>query len=457
MTTYYVSQQNGNASYDGTAPVHGSGNVGPKLTITGMNAADVLVGDDIVYIGPGTYREGVTLTDSGTDGHPIKWMADPECVHLTGDKPGVVRWTSTDVNDKSQALAASRCLDYGTTVYVEIYGPMILDGSISATSPTVRRGNSNLTGKLFDCLIFGGSIAVVGVYAARCVAIGPIAFSEGKTECCIAIGGVGFLYPGDGSNGCVAIGSRYGFQSIAAASTLYNLLAIGCTVGFQSADTTDPYTPTLDHCHAAWCGSGFRAFNKVDCSYSGCAIAVVDDGYGSGTPTETAVMLIPALDLLKRALEPGMCIAGLYNQGNDSYPPSVTDILNRTRQLGAVDIGAYELASVELGWTSDDYDTTPPGIKITGIGEQVIQISAKASTLITVALRAKHKTSVTTKPKITLRGKSIANQTATHTGANDVFETLTVSATPTVNEVLELVLSGQEAAKYAHFSDIQVT
>ena len=88
MTTYYVSKAEGNDSNDGKAPTDEGGGVGPKLTITGAEAMG-LSGDDIIYIGPGLYRETVQLTDSGTDGHPIKWIADPECEHLTGDTPGV--------------------------------------------------------------------------------------------------------------------------------------------------------------------------------------------------------------------------------------------------------------------------------------------------------------------------------------------------------------------------------
>jgi hypothetical protein len=172
--------------------------------------------------------------------------------------------------------------------------------------------------------------------------------------------------------------------------------------------------------------------------------------------TEAAVVVLPNFDLLKRALEPALALGALLGTGDDAHAPTITDILNRTRTMGTVDKGAYELATEALSWTAGDYQTTAPGIKITGIGQKIIQISAAPGVAVTVTVQVKHD-SATTKPQILLRGKSIATQTATCTAANDTWQELSVTETPDINEVLELVLYGREASKIAYFSDIGVT
>jgi len=195
---------------------------------------------------------------------------------------------------------------------------------------------------------------------------------------------------------------------------------------------------------------GFQNLAKTSCTYAACQIA--SSGGSGDAPTESDVVTMLNFDLLRRALElaPLDCLLGA---GDDTHLPTTTDLLNRTRQQGTVDIGPYELADYILDF--DNYETTPPSIKITDEGEVIIQIAAEASTEITVTVQVKDDTAGT-KAQIVLRGQSIVDQTDTLVTDGD-WEELSVSATPTIDEVLELVLRGRTSGKVAYFSDITVS
>jgi len=451
LTTYYVSKVEGNNSYNGLYPTFMGGSDGPKLTIAGAEAIG-LAGDDIVRIGPGTYYEQVTLTDSGSSGHPIKWIADPECVYLTGDNPGIVRWSAADSDDTQGTNPA---LDFGSVTYVEVYGPFIFDGTYSTSKGTVHRtGGQDLTCKVLDCTASGYS-AIKNVWTARCIAMGQTAFSACYSENCIAFGAgaYGFAPWADGSKNNMAIGCNTGFSGAAINPwTIYNCVAVACNIGFYGGAAADQIA--ANKCHVCFCPIGFQGMVITNCTRALCQVPYTAC---TGTTTESDEVIFPNFDLLKRALEP-LPFDSLFGVGNDSYVPTTTDLLNRTRQMGTIDIGPYELAVESLSWAAANYYATPPSILITGIGERVMQIPAEAGIEKVVKVWVKWTTgTITTKPQIVLRGQSIATQTATCTAAVDTWQQLTLTATPTATEVLELVLKGREAAKLAYFSDFEVT
>ena len=249
----------------------------------------------------------------------------------------------------------------------------------------------------------------------------------------------------------MAIGSQYGFFLSDTDVENYNCVAVACSVCFYCADTSN--TPGFTNCHACYATMGFQNVAKTNCSYAACQIA--SSGGSGSAPTKTNIVAFQNIDLLRRALEP-MAFGSLLEKGNNSYLPTTTDILNRTRQQGTIEIGPYELAVESLGWTSTFYNTNPPGIFMVGIGQKVIQIAAEADTEITISIYAKHN-SASTKPTATLRGQTITEETETVTAGNDTWQKLTFTAvTPDVGEVLELVLKSNEAGKLAYFSDIEV-
>jgi hypothetical protein len=437
----------GNDSYDGTSPVFIDGTIGPKLTIAGAEAI-VKGAGDIVYVGPGTYYEKVTLTDSGVLGSPIQWIADPECLHCTGDFPGVVRWSAADSDDTQGTTPA---LDFGSVTYAEAWG-FIFDGTYSTTKGTVHRtGGADLTCKVYDCIASGFS-GIRNVWTARCLAMGATCFGSCYSENCIALGGASYGFGGwvDGSRNNLAIGCYIGFnQSAAWAITIYNCVAVACNIGFYGGAAADQLAALK--CHVCYCPIGFQGMVITDCTRALCQVPYTAC---TGVTTESDVVVFPNFDLLKRALEP-LPTDSLYEAGNATYVPTTTDLLNRTRVANTIDIGPYELASVSLAWSVASYYATPPSITMVGVGEKVIQISAEKDVEKTIKVWTKCSTGTTTMPQIILRGKSISAQTDT-VGTANAWEQLTVTATPTINEVLELILKGREAAKIVYWSDFEV-
>lgn len=93
MTTYYVGT-GGNNSNDGTTWAN------RKLTLNGAEDIPVTAGDT-VYVGPGTYRETLTVDVSGSSGSPITYIGDYSGDHTDGTG-GMVRITGSD-NDQTTA------------------------------------------------------------------------------------------------------------------------------------------------------------------------------------------------------------------------------------------------------------------------------------------------------------------------------------------------------------------
>jgi len=91
MTTYYVGS-GGSDSNNGTTWAL------RKLTLNGAEDIPVAAGDT-VYVGPGIYRETLTLDVSGSDGNPITYVGDYTGANTDG-AGGVVRITGSD-NDQT--------------------------------------------------------------------------------------------------------------------------------------------------------------------------------------------------------------------------------------------------------------------------------------------------------------------------------------------------------------------
>jgi hypothetical protein len=95
MTTYYVGPGGNDANSGLTWALR-------KLTLNGAEDTPVVAGDT-VYVGPGTYRELLTVDVSGSAGSPITYIGD-YLGTLTDGVGGVVRITGSD-NDQTATRA----------------------------------------------------------------------------------------------------------------------------------------------------------------------------------------------------------------------------------------------------------------------------------------------------------------------------------------------------------------
>ena len=96
--TYYVRDTVGNDANDGLSP---------KTAWKRLSRLRDLKAGDTAYVGPGLYRDGVDLRNSGTAEARITFIAD-NAGKYTGDPPGRVMVTGADPVDETLFVATSR-------------------------------------------------------------------------------------------------------------------------------------------------------------------------------------------------------------------------------------------------------------------------------------------------------------------------------------------------------------
>ena len=113
MTTYYVGTGGNNAN-DGLSWAN------RKLTLNGAEDVPIAAGDT-VYVGPGVYRELLTVDVSGSGGSPISYIADVAGEH-TDSVGGIVRITGS-ADDKANTRAS--CITASSKSYRTFRGFML--------------------------------------------------------------------------------------------------------------------------------------------------------------------------------------------------------------------------------------------------------------------------------------------------------------------------------------------
>jgi len=137
MATYYVGP-GGNDANDGLSWAQ------RKLTLSGAEAIPVAPGD-LVYVGPGVYRETLTAAVSGVAGNPIEYRGDYTGANTDG-VGGVVRVTGSD-DDRTPVRA--NAINYAFS-HRTLKG-FRLD---SNTEPTIALSSSHVN--VEDCYVEGG-------------------------------------------------------------------------------------------------------------------------------------------------------------------------------------------------------------------------------------------------------------------------------------------------------------
>lgn len=139
---FYVRQTIGDDANDGLSPQTAWRSLS-KLE-KAMKAGDT------AYVGPGLYREMVTVANSGTAEAWISFVGDPTGQH-TGDPPGSVMVTGADPMDETAFVAQSGAGLYATSHFqghslwvVEMDGPQYQYTNILNTAEHLRKGMSEL-------------------------------------------------------------------------------------------------------------------------------------------------------------------------------------------------------------------------------------------------------------------------------------------------------------------------
>lgn len=136
--TYYVRQTVGDDTHDGLSAATAWRGIS-KLSTT-MQAGDT------VYIGPGLYREQVTIMNGGTIDKRVVFIADTTGQH-TGDPPGVVMITGADPVDEKVFTPQGAPGVYQADLPYKVAGVVEMDGA-QYRYKRARDTKEHLLGKL---------------------------------------------------------------------------------------------------------------------------------------------------------------------------------------------------------------------------------------------------------------------------------------------------------------------
>jgi hypothetical protein len=252
MTTYYVGP-------GGSDAANGTSWATRKLTLTGAEAIPVVAGDT-VYVGPGTYREMLTLNVSGSSGSPITYIGDWTGAN-TDQVGGLVRVTGSD--DDATATRTFG-FDGGTTARnFRSFRGFFIDMTTSNT----MRNSGGTDWVVEDCWLMSlpsNGIQMNGANLANCIirrcvimgkaGVSSVLFSHSVTtsnqnllvENCIFIGcGIGVRSDRVGGitvKHCTMIGNLAGVRvgtALAAGQTITveDCIIAFCSVGLQATAT----------------------------------------------------------------------------------------------------------------------------------------------------------------------------------------------------------------------------
>lgn len=462
MTTYYVSKQRGDDLNDGDSPS------APWASIT--KAVQTLVAGDTCYIGPGTYREQLMNPNAGTEGNLIQFIGDPDAQYVEGDTKGIVRVTACDEYEMESPYGT---VWIGYKDYISLKN-MLLDGGMECvffgnkecfSENILAIGGSTFTGGTnTNCIAISNYMGFT--LASKCINCISIAGQDGFEDCaycihCLTIARYGYsagsAYHDDIAINSIAVSGALAYNGV----TSYNCMSLGSGTAFYGGSA---YNGLAVLCDIAFDNN----VHANDCKYTLCnapvASYVTDSGYEE--PVQAPVMLwtFNQMQKILEVFDPWMFEGAKQwgrttdDSGNPLDLPN-TDVLGRARKMlgNYLDVGPYAFSNVEPDFT--EYETNPPGIKIQQQGMKMFEIPATGGEEITVKVQVKYANPMAgIPPRILLRGETITEQMAPHTAGSNVWQELTVSATPTKDEILTLVLYAEDMGpgSVSYFSDIRV-
>jgi len=228
-----------------------------KLTLNGVEDTPVVAGD-VVYVGPGTYRELLTVDVSGSSGNVIEYIADYLGTNTDG-VGGVVRITGAASNDQSASLssalvASGKSYRTFTGFLMDTVTGNMIDFNTSCTNMIINRCHLDAMGRPTTLMNIDGASQ-----------------SNISLTNCLIIGGSNGINPnhtvtlnnsGHNFSNCVFIGSSAGALRIARVGgiTVKNCVFFACATGVQVANALAVgQTITVNNNQFLMCNSGISA------------------------------------------------------------------------------------------------------------------------------------------------------------------------------------------------------
>lgn len=248
MTTYYVGP-GGNDANDGLSWAN------RKLTLNGAEDIPVAAGD-IVYVGPGTYREMLTCDVSGSSGSPITYIGDYTGANTDG-VGGVVRITGSD-NDQTAARTA--CIVATNINYRTFKGFRLDFGSSYAFDGTNvtyiildQLFSESMGTRVFQIDGTSNNVTIQNCYAGGATQHRIIFEHTAAVDNCNCIVQNCIAGLGGGADNNAIVFNRYGN------GVVKNCLILKGRIGVYALNLTAGQTTTVNNCLISHCNVGLQA------------------------------------------------------------------------------------------------------------------------------------------------------------------------------------------------------
>jgi hypothetical protein len=477
MATYYV-RKTGSDAAAGTSAGAAWLTWGKALGASGASSGDT------VYIGPGIYREAVTV--AAAPASTLTVIVDVDGSH-TGDAPGDVILTGYTTDDVTLPAASNVTLAFGSNSNFAISKATIVAGKTNAITGL----GTNYT--LTDCVILHGASAASNLVSFtppvdtnsaitldRCV-IDNLGSGGNSVLLSLPTSASADYDCGFVARNCTFLGGFVGVRATPSGAASFKPgggSIVHCTFAGQSGQgvRTDSNFATsiplvVKGCGVMNGGTGLQAATSGQISESGnllhcnTARSNVTAGAGSFADYSHAPLVeVGQAGIVGRAPVPFLTPtagSGWLGLGTVAGAPSV-DALNRPRPAGGAStsnaVGAYERHDSGVSGGATDADGgSGDCLKLTGPADHDLSLAVDAtSTTISVKVRWDGNHGDAAKPQASLLasgeiGYAGETKTATSTGGTGAtlnsYETLTFAAfTPTQKSVVTLRLVSRSAA-----------
>lgn len=486
MSVYYV-RKTGSDSNTGLDPGAAWLTIGKALGAAGISSGDT------VYVGPGTYRENVTVAMTSAVAETFV-IAD-----VDGSRTGAggeVRWTAYTTNDKT--APTTKALNLAGRDYLTFRNFVFVGGSAACVDANTTAGSTNVTFQ--DCTFFsgaGGAAVDRHIYwrngaggetgawlVERCVFVGQCGAYIDIGDC--TAGGADYSLDFVVRN-CLFVGGADGDTGVATRAVV-NCTGVGgggapggvtlqnctCLVGATAFLRTDANFSTSVPCYVKNCltysGLSAASSGQIVEDFNHIAAPVSRTNVSTGGDSETGNAYSSLFHVgqerqqgrLPKLFGSPTADSPLLGFGNDTLNPSAlgTDFLSRpkpsgpgvtwgsaAKAIGYAELHDFGVSSLVPGGTN----TTDRSVKVSGPGDIEFFIPVnRAPTTISVQVYRDSNYGFGTNPQIILMPNgelSVDGETVTDAGSDSVFNTLTLATfTPQKKGWVTVRLNSQSAA-----------
>lgn len=423
-----------------------------KLTFNGVEDTPVVAGDT-VYVGPGIYRELLTVDVNGTGGNIITYIGD-----VTGENTdgvgGLIRITGIDSED-SYPAARSQCIYMANRSYRTFRGIYLgeVNGTVGEALVKIIISAASVTDVIFEFCYFASSATSYGSGAEPSGAFFLFSsdnpFSNFKILNCIFEGGYyqtinwdnyteggDILASGGLIENCVFNHSYYGPSFIA--DDIYGMTVRGCSFldcyfGIYFYDTAAANDSYVYDNH-------FKNSADAVKEYTAGA-AVCDYNFYNGTGTDASKGANHLTSFLPDSL-PIMLSGYKYpweymkvSNYNDNiytadYSNLTTDLYGLPRgPNGKNTRGAIQFRGVMRDGT--EYRTAPSSARMDDASQQIITVPVNGGKKVSVTMYVKREADYTgTNPQLAIRSPTQGETIVTDSGSSGSYNKLSLSVVP---------------------------